>query len=146
MQPKGGRGVADETLYFGNRVPFLTHIGVHPGKMSPDRVSAKLDFSASLANSGGYMHGGSLMSALDFAMSAVARSSEPNELHTSTIEMKTSFIRPAVSDVDIEARCIHRGRSIAFCEATARDGKGDLIASASGVFKLSRKAQQGHAG
>jgi hypothetical protein len=67
--------VADERLYFGNHIPFLAHIGVRPGKMSPDQVSAKLDFSASLANGGGYMHGGSLMSALDFAMSAVARSS-----------------------------------------------------------------------
>jgi len=65
--------VADERLYFGNRIPFLARIGVHPGKMSPDQVSAKLDSSASLANGGGYMHGGSLMSALDFAMSAVAR-------------------------------------------------------------------------
>jgi uncharacterized protein (TIGR00369 family) len=138
--------VADETLYFGNRIPFLTHIGVHPGEMTPDHVSAKLDFSAPLANSGGYMHGGSLMSALDFAMSAVARSSDPNELATSTIEMKTSFIRPAAGDVDIDARCIHRGRSIAFCEATARDTSGDLVATASGVFKLSRKATQGHAG
>jgi uncharacterized protein (TIGR00369 family) len=138
--------VADETLYFGNRIPFLAHIGVRPGEMTPDRVSAKLDFSAPLANSGGYMHGGSLMSALDFAMSAVARSSEPDELMSSTIEMKTSFIRPAVSHVEIEARCIHRGRSIAFCEATARDSKGELVANASGVFKMSRKAAQGHAG
>jgi uncharacterized protein (TIGR00369 family) len=137
--------VADETLFFGNRIPFLTHIGVHPGEMTPDRVSAKLDFSASLANYGGYMHGGSLMSALDFAMSAVSRSSEPNDLTSSTIEMKTSFIRPALSDVDIEARCLHRGRSIAFCEATARDGEGELVASASGVFKLFRKAARGHA-
>jgi hypothetical protein len=36
--------VADETLFFVNRIPFLTHIGVHPGEMTPDRVSAKLDF------------------------------------------------------------------------------------------------------
>ena len=76
------------------------------------------------------MYGGSPMSAFDFAMSAVAGSSDPNELTSSTIEMKTSFIRPATSDVEIEARCIHRGRSIAFCEAAARDTKGDLVASA----------------
>jgi uncharacterized protein (TIGR00369 family) len=140
--------VADsgETLYFGNRIPFLQHIGVHPGEMTPDLVSAKLDFSASLANNGGHMHGGSLMSALDFAMSAAARSSDPNELTSSTIEMKTSFIRPAESDLEIQARCIHRGRSIAFCDATARNASGDLVASASGAFKLYRKAQQGHAG
>ena len=136
---------SSETLYFGNRIPFLAHIGVHPGEMTPDQVSAKLHFSTSLANSGGYMHGGSLMSALDFAMSAVARSSDPNELTSSTIEMKTSFIRPAASDIEIEARCLHRGRSIAFCEATARDTEGGLVASASGVFKLSRKAAHDHA-
>lgn len=135
-----------ETLYFGNHIPFLEHIGVHPGEMTPDQVSAKLDFSAALANTGGHMHGGSLMSALDFAMSAAARSSDPNGLNSSTIEMKTSFIRPCESDTEIQARCIHRGRSIAFCDATARDAKGDLIASASGVFKLFQKAPPGHAG
>src|ERR1700753_3161416 len=101
-----------ERLYFGNRIPFLAHIGVHPGEMIPDQVTAKLDYSASLANSGGGMHGGSRMSALDFAMSAVVRSSDPSGLTSSTIEMKTSFIRPAVSDIAIEARCVHRGRSI----------------------------------
>ena len=68
--------------------------------MTPDQVSAKLDFSASIANGGGYMHGGSLISSLDFAMSAVTRSTDTNEMISRTIEMKRSFIRPAASDVE----------------------------------------------
>ena len=83
--------MADETI---------SATGVHPGKMTPDQVSAKLDFSASIANGGGYMHGGSLISALDFAMSAVTRSTDTNELISRTIEMKRSFIRPAARDVE----------------------------------------------
>ncbi len=136
----------DELLYFGNRIPFLESIGVLPHELKLDYASARLNFRNSLANNAGNMHGGSLMAALDFAMSAAARSSDPAGLAPSTVDMRTSFIRPADSDIEIVARCVHRGRSIAFCEATAHNQANELVATASGVFKLSRKDGKPHAG
>jgi uncharacterized protein (TIGR00369 family) len=135
----------DEVLYFGNRIPFLESIGVQPNELRLDYASARLSFNGSLANSAGGLHGGSLMTALDFAMSAAARSSDPAGLAPSTVDMRTSFIRPAESDVEIVARCVHRGRSIAFCEATAHNNTNELVAMASGVFKLFRKSGTPHA-
>ena len=131
----------EPTLYFGNRVPFLELIGLRPNELRLDHATAQLQFRTSLANGAGNLHGGSLMSALDFAMSAAARSSDPAGLTPSTVEMRTSFIRSADGDVDIIARCVHRGRSIAFCEATAHRKDGELVATASGVFKLQRKVR-----
>jgi uncharacterized protein (TIGR00369 family) len=136
----------DELLYFGNRIPFLQSIGVQPNELQLDYASARLSYRSALANSAGNLHGGSLMSALDFAMSAAARSSDPAGLAPSTVDMRTSFIRPADGDIEIVARCVHRGRSIAFCEATAHNQAGELVATASGVFKLSRKDGKPHAG
>jgi uncharacterized protein (TIGR00369 family) len=98
-----------------------------------------------LANSAGNLHGGSLMSALDFAMSAAARSSDPAGLAPSTVDMRTSFIRPADGDIEVIARCVHRGRSIAFCEASAHSQTSELVATASGVFRLFRKGGTPHA-
>jgi uncharacterized protein (TIGR00369 family) len=136
----------DEVLYFGNRIPFLQSIGVQPDELKLDYASARLSFRSSSANNSGNLHGGSLMSALDFVMSAAARSSDPAGLAPSTVDMRTSFIRPADSNILVVARCVHRGRSIAFCEATAHNQAEELVATASGVFKLSRKDAKPHAG
>jgi uncharacterized protein (TIGR00369 family) len=130
---------SEETLYFGNRIPFLDLLGLTATELTLDNVSVHLKFNASLANSAGGLHGGVLMSALDFAMSAAARSSDPSSLSPSTIDMRTSFIRPAEDNIEITARCVHRGGSIAFCEASAKSSSGGLVATASGVFKLIRK-------
>lgn len=135
----------DGLLYFGNRIPFLDLIGLQANELKLDEVSVSLKFNSSLANGAGNLHGGSLMSALDFAMSAAARSSDPAGLSPSTIEMRTSFIRPAEGDVEIVARCVHRGASTAFCEATAINRNNELVTTASGVFKLFRKGAASHA-
>ena len=128
-----------EALYFGNRIPFLELLGLHATELKLDMASAELTFNASLVNSAGFLHGGVLMSALDFAMSAAARSSDPAGLSPSTIDIRTNFIRPAPDDIEITARCVHRGGSIAFCEASATSKTVGLVATASSVFKLIRK-------
>jgi uncharacterized protein (TIGR00369 family) len=126
-------------LYFGNRIPFLEVLGLKATELKLDSASAALTFNASLANGAGYLHGGVLMSTLDFAMSAAARSSDPAGLSPSTIDMRTNFIRPAPDDIEIIARCVHRGGSIAFCEASVTSRTAGLVATATGVFKLIRK-------
>jgi len=37
-----------------------------------------------------------------------------------------------------EGRCIHFGRSVAFCEGEARDAGGKVVARASGTFMVRR--------
>ncbi len=125
--------------YFGARIPFMEHIGLVPVSISLDHAKASLPFRRELANTTGYVHGGMLMGALDFTMSAAARSGRFAGIGIATIDMNTSFLAPATTDLLVEARCLRRGRSIAFCEGDVRNSTGDLVAKASATFKLVRK-------
>jgi len=75
------------------------------------------------------------MSALDFTLSAAARSNAPLEFSAVSIDLITHFLNEAKSDLQIEGRCVRRGKSITFCEGEVRDREGVVVA-ARGVFKL----------
>jgi uncharacterized protein (TIGR00369 family) len=55
-----------------------------------------------------------------------------------TIEMKTSFVRPAEGELRALGRLLHRTSTLAFCEASVLDGEGQLCAHATGTFKYLR--------
>ena len=125
--------------YFGLTIPFLDHIGLVPVSMGEGKASARLPMRPELHNSRGEFQGGSIMSALDYTLSACVRASTPDATGAATIDMNTSFLAPAHTDLTIEARVVKAGRSIAFCEAEARDAQGELVARATGTFKIFRK-------
>jgi uncharacterized protein (TIGR00369 family) len=128
--------------YFGIPVPFMAAIGLEPVEHGTDDARTRLPFRAEWANRTGHVHGGMLMGALDFTMSAAARGKETDVAGLTTIEMKTSFVAPASAEVLVEARCLRRGRSIAFCEGEARAPSGELLAKASATFKLTRRKDE----
>ncbi len=130
---------SDPPLYFGSPVPFLDHIGLVDLEMAHEKVSARLPFRPDLTNGVNRLHGGALMTALDFAMAVVARGTGPDRPGVTTVDMRASFLRAADGDVTIEAFCVQRGNSIAFCEARAVDSQGRTTTTASGTFKLFRK-------
>lgn len=76
------------------------------------------------------------MGAMDFTLSAAARSHDPRSLSAHTVEMSTNFYVPARSTLLIEGLCLRHGRSLAFCDAKATDESGVLIAVARGIFKV----------
>ena len=58
-----------------------------------------------------------------------------------TIEMKTSFMRPAPGDgtpLTGKGRLMHRTATLAFAEATIYDAKGQACAHSTGTFKYVR--------
>ncbi len=122
--------------YFGHRLPFLELIGVHAVTMRPGEVEATIPFRPELVNPTGYLHGGLLMSALDFAMASAARSHDPERIGVSTIDMTTSFLSGAKGEITVRATCLRQGRTVAFCEAQATDVDGRLVAKASGQFSV----------
>ncbi|MCL8385423.1 PaaI family thioesterase [Xanthobacter aminoxidans] len=131
--------------YFGIEVPFMRHIGLEPVSMGPDICSTRLPLNTETVNSRGVVHGGALMSVLDFTLSAAARSHAPLNYSVVTIDLATHFLNEAKSELWIEGRCIRRGRSIVFCEGDVRDRDGQLVTIARGVFKL-LDIDRGHRG
>lgn len=123
--------------YFGADIPFMAYIGLVPEAFSPELTRTRLPYRREISNSRGEIHGGTLMGALDFTLSAAARANDPST-GMATIDMTTHFIAPARGTVVFEAKCLRMGRSLAFCEGRALDENGQLLATASATFKIMR--------
>lgn len=130
------------TDYFGLNIPFMALLGLVPDRIGTDHARTLLPSRPDLTNSRGDIHGGTLMSVLDFTLSAAARGVDPT-LGMATIDMTTSFMSPGQGDLVIEARCLRRGSSIAFCEGEVRGPGGELVAKATATFKVIKRRPGG---
>ena len=132
-----------QTDYFGLTIPFMHFIGLVPESIAPAYARTSLPWREDLTNSRGDVHGGTLMSVLDFTLSAAARGSADGTEGMATIDMNTSFLSPGTGNLVIEARCLRRGASIAFCEGEVRRADGELVARAPATFKIIRRRPGG---
>lgn len=132
----------DSDRYFGIDVPFMEHIGLEPLSLEDGCCRTLLPWQPALVNSRGDVHGGTLMSAFDFTLSAAARSHQPLRYGAITIDMTTHFYEAARSDLTVIGRCTRRGKSMAFCEGEIVDGAGTVVAVARAVFKLVLRGQE----
>ena len=98
------------------------------------------------ANPTGQIQGGFLMAMLDETMSVAGVVASGMTAFVPTLEMKTSFLRPAMPG---PLRCIGRvakwGKQIAFLEGELYDAEGRLVAKATSTtlpqpYKTARKA------
>lgn len=117
-------------------------LGLIPESIGPGHARARLPWRADLTNSRGVVHGGTMMSVLDFTMSAAARGHQL-DLGMATIDMTTSFLAPGDSDLIIEGKCLRVGASIAFCEGEIRNASGELVAKSSASFKVLKRRPGG---
>ena len=126
------------SLPFGAAIPFVHHLGFTLEKFEGGESELRYVPRPEHLNSFDVTHGGAVMTLLDVVMATAARSVEP-QLGVVTIEMKTSFMRPAKvpAGVGLVARGLlqHRTRSMAFTEGRVYDAEGQLCAVATGTFK-----------
>lgn len=127
---------ADQVSYFGYHIPYLEHLGVEPVMCENDMAVTRMAIRPHLVNSRGHIHGGALMSVLDFTLSAAGRAHDLTGISMATIDMSTSFMSPGSTDLTITATCTHRGGSICFCEGEVRDTNNKLVAKATASFKM----------
>ena len=111
--------------------PFSEVAAVWPISVEVGRVAFEASPSARFYNPMGLVHGGWLALLLDSAMGCAVHSTlEPGQAFT-TIEMKTTFVRP-VRESTGKLRCegvlLHAGSRIASSEGKIFDGAGRLIA------------------
>lgn len=126
------------SLDFGAVIPFVHHLGFTLEKFADGASELRYAPRPEHCNSFGVTHGGAVMTFLDVIMATAARSAEPGS-GIVTIEMKTSFMRPAPATPGVplvgHGRLLHRTRSMAFVEGSILDAEGRLCAQATGTFK-----------
>jgi uncharacterized protein (TIGR00369 family) len=130
-------------LVFPVVVPFIASLGLELHHFGGGQAEVRLDLAQTHLNSFDVAHGGVVMTMLDVAMAMAARSqsaaADPNQgPGVVTVEMKTSFMRPAEGRLRATGVLLHRTATLAFCEATLFDPADRACARASGTFKYLR--------
>lgn len=123
---------------FPAKVPFVDALGIELHGFSDGQAELRIDLDAAHLNTWHVAHGGVVMTMLDVSMAMAARSANLQGLGVATIEMKTSFMRPAEHRLRAVARVLHKTSTMAFCEASLFDDENKLCANASGTFKYLR--------
>lgn len=128
-------------LSFGADIPFVQHLGFQLEVFEGGNSTLAYTPKPEHLNSFAVTHGGACMTLLDVTMAAAARSVQ-NDMGVVTIEMKTSFMRPAPGDgatLRAKGRLIHRTATLAFTEATLFDADGKVCTHATGTFKYVKR-------
>ena len=126
------------TSYFGLHIPFLDHLGVVPEYAKDGKSRVTLDLRPEYTNSFEVAHGGLIMTLLDFAMAAAARSATNHPLGVITVDMTTSFLRPSIGKIVVEGFVLKAGKTVNYCEAVVLNEAGELTAKSTGTFILRR--------
>jgi uncharacterized protein (TIGR00369 family) len=124
--------------FFGLKIPFLAYLGVVPEFAEGGKSRISLVMKPEFENSFQIAHGGVVMTLLDFAMGAAARSTTNQVLGAMTIDMNVSFLRPSVGKIAVEGTVLKSGKTIHYCEAVVLNEAGEVTAKSSGTFMLRR--------
>ena len=129
-------------LQFPVHIPFVERLGLELHRFDGGQAELRLDLDTAHLNSWQVAHGGVLMTLLDVAMAHAARSVHAKEQGHGpgvvTVEMKTSFMRPAEGRLVARGSLLHRSATMAFCEGSVFDAQQQLCAHATGTFKYLR--------
>lgn len=129
-------------LQFPLKIPFVEELGLELWAFADGEAELRLDLAEAHLNSWEVAHGGVLMTLLDVAMAHAARSVHATAVDhgpgVATIEMKTSFMRPAEGTLRARGKLLHRTMTMAFCEGSVVDDAGHLCAHATATFKYLR--------
>jgi uncharacterized protein (TIGR00369 family) len=135
-------------MSFGVEIPFVNHLGFE--LVLFEGGASQIDYTPlpEHLNSFHVTHGGALMTLQDVVMATAARSVQP-DMGVVTIEMKTSFMRPAPGDgskLTARGRLIHRTATMAFTEGSVYDDQGRICSHATGTFKYVKRLAVGAKG
>jgi uncharacterized protein (TIGR00369 family) len=132
---------APHPIQLARRIPFLESLGVRVLEFGAGRAVLSLELAPHHTNSWDMAHGGVVMTLLDVAVAMATRSLSPDQSAGAiTVEMKTTFFSPARGPtITAHGHCLHRGATLAFCEAELKDADGSTAARATGTFKPQKK-------
>ncbi len=132
------------SIPFGVSIPFVDLLGFTLEKFEAGHSELHFAPRAEHLNSFEVTHGGAVMTLLDVVMATAARSVAP-DLGVVTIEMKTSFMRPAQVQPGLKLKAqgelLHRTRTMAFTQGRVFDAEGQLCAMSTGTFKYAARRE-----
>jgi len=119
-------------------VPFIEHLGMRKLEARDGVASFQFIARPEHLNLSGAVHGGACMTLLDISMAYAALSLCDVPQFVVTIELKSSFLRPAVGTLIGHGRVIHRTKRLAFLEGRLEDATGAICTTATGTFRYVR--------
>ena len=129
-------------IQFPRRIPFAEELGLELWGFGEGKAEMRVDLAQAHLNSWDVAHGGVLMTLLDVTMAHAARSAHSQSLEhgpgVATIEMKTTFMRPAEGELRALATVLHKTATMAFTDGSVFNGAGQLCAHATATFKYMR--------
>jgi uncharacterized protein (TIGR00369 family) len=128
-------------MQFARHIPFIHLLGAELVRFGDGESEIALDIRDELNNSWQVAHGGVVMTLLDVAMAHALRTPRrpedgPDPRGVVTIEMKTTFMKPARGRVACVGKLLQRSASLCFCEGTLYGASGERLAHATGTFKF----------
>lgn len=116
---------------------FHTGLGLRIEDASRGKVRLGVEAKPEHLNLQGLVHGGILATVADTAMGLAVRTAlEPGRRHV-TIELGVHYLRLAREGrLTATGRVVRVGSQVAFAEAEVHDGRGRLLARASGTFSV----------
>ena len=127
-----------DKLSYTSRIPFARHLGFELTRFEGGESEIRYTARPEHLNTFDVTHGGACMTLLDITMAAAARSGTP-EVGVVTIEMKTSFMAPAVGPLIVRGKLLQRTATMAFTEAKIYDAQERVCAHATGTFKYVKR-------
>lgn len=122
--------------YFGLDVPFLRHCSIRGVDRGEGWTLSAVDIEPHHHNSHGNGHGGLIMTLLDVAMGSAARLSEPGSTGAITLNLQTTFLRPAIGRVLCRARVLSKTARTVYLDAAVTDEDDNLLAHATSTFMV----------
>jgi len=123
-----------------NQQSAMATLGVVLEQVEAGQVTLSLSHAPHILQQQGFIHGGVICSVLDSACGYSALSVAPDGHEVLTIEMKTSFLRPASSGrLLVRGRVLKAGRRVSYTEAEAfsdDNGKQILVAKMSSTLAI----------
>lgn len=121
--------------------PFADLLGVTVTPTGRGRCEVALDARREHERSGGVVHGGVQFSLLDMSMAGAVNTTLEEGETCATVSMTIDFLRPAKPGRLLARGSVERrGRTMAFPSALLVDEEGDIVARASGVWAIRKKA------
>jgi uncharacterized protein (TIGR00369 family) len=142
MPESDSRSLPENTPGFDMYMPFAELLGLRVGYKRTGDVGLELDLREQHMNSWRVAHGGVVMSMLDIVMGMSAKSLDETSIGATTVELKTNFIKAATGCVFARGLAQRAGRSLVFAEGELRNDAQELLARATGTFKLRYPAKE----